>query len=75
VDAFLEKLRGVSVRRKPTKKYPNLLCADLVDGWDGPGRTLLDDWLFLIEAAYHPTGRPSGTANRGQHLDGVGRLI
>ncbi len=57
VDAFFEKLRAVSARRKPAQKYPNLVCADLVDGWESRSRELLDEWLALIQSAAQP-GRP-----------------
>ncbi|HSH58369.1 MAG TPA: hypothetical protein VK988_01775 [Acidimicrobiales bacterium] len=57
VDAFFEKLRAVSARRKPAQKYPNLVCADLVEGWEGCSRELLDEWLALIQSAAQP-GRP-----------------
>ncbi len=60
VDAFFEKLRSVSARRKPAQKYPNLICADLVDGWEGPSRELLDEWLPLIQAAAQPGRAPFG---------------
>ncbi len=54
VDAFFEKLRAVSARRQPAQKYPNLVCADLVEGWEGPSRELLDEWLTLIQTAAQP---------------------
>ena len=60
VNGFFENLRGVSGRRKPALKYPNLLCADVVEGWDGPARQLFDDWLALITAESRPGRAPFG---------------
>ena len=60
VDAFFEKLRDVSARRQPAQKYPTLVCADLVDGWEGPSRELLDEWLVLIQTAAQPGRTPFG---------------
>lgn len=58
VDAFFEKLRSVSARRKPAQKFPNLVCADVVDSWEGPSRELLDEWLDLIQTAAQPGQTP-----------------
>ena len=60
VDSFFEKLRSVSARRKPAQKYPNLVRADMVDGWEGPSRELLEAWLDLIQTAAQPGRTPFG---------------
>lgn len=54
VDAFFEKLRVVSRRRRPSQKYPNVLCEDIAEAWETGARQLFDDWLDLISAAGDP---------------------
>jgi len=49
LDEFLASLRRVCKRRPPSSMYPNILCADLLEDWEGGGRPLLDTWLGLVE--------------------------